>query len=325
MLNFGTRRRKYLMLAAMLCACSLSAQAEGGDSELTSAQKKDFHYKLIMSEDDAVCKPLTDLYNKMLVESTKGPTTKSRYGIMTNFEMRHPERFEEIGFVEPPKQEVVLTMPPNPDAPLGWPTGTVYKEPIYLADIFNEGTPREVVYQELLSAGGALASTKITIIKKDTQYREVLTDSSSTGVDPDIVDRDASYEGLVASQNNPKQAYLGYLFSKWPNFDAMYKKYSNQMNAFKKAFDNHEKALGLRPNWSLPSIDKNSGPISTRLFMHDSRAYFVLNQYSFLAPMREESNILVYRLTPTGHEDICYINLPGKPTYARQKANGGGQ
>ena len=168
-----------VLLAANPAKADDQAAVQGGLPELTLVKdtstkpnKINTHYELTMSDDDALCKPLTGLYNELLVDPTKECWKNRKNGKPikvsceyrpTNFEEREPEKFAKIGLIEPPTKEIEFPLP----------TGTFpasYKEKLYLVDFFNEGKPRIVEYDGQMGDGRRTESTQVIVLKKNTGY-----------------------------------------------------------------------------------------------------------------------------------------------------------
>jgi hypothetical protein len=291
----------------------LSSIASASDAPKGNPKPEIFHYKLVMSENDEICKPLAKLYEQMLIE-TNNNTNKDKWSPLpedeegvnhvdwTNFETRAPERFSQIGFTEPPTKEIILPNPPGsyPD---------FYKETVYLVDVFGEGKPR------MVSVAGDMQYQKIRILKKDTEYRDIKDSPVSVDVDPAIVDRDASLSGLLQTEKdmNTSIGTWGYWLKKWPNFDKLYQAHMQQEKIWKASLANSKGIKVLSPFESdfLHPYITGAGPVSEKIFMKANKAYFILNGNSILGRL-EDGNILVFTPTPQNYDDVCYIALTSK-------------
>lgn len=278
-----------------------------------------FQYKLIMSKDDAVCKPLTEQYNEMLVSYMKVWRTKKLNtdeadafdaheiaawtpGWATDFEVWESKKFEKIGFIKPLQisagehqaRHYKINEPHEDDAS-GFGD---YVPGLYQVDLFGEGLPRVVnIYDGSHASNRQNFETEITVFKKGIGADKI-SGGDQRDTDPAIIDRDASFRGLVNSQKEMKLEYLGYVLKKWPDFDKLYNQFLEE-----------KKRIGM-PNSFPPSM----GGGSARIFMHSGRPYFVLNEYAFMKPVAtpavsQGSTVVVYQLTPSSQEDICYISI----------------
>jgi len=158
---------KRISCAALLKAGIVASLLLFSHAAMAEPNWKDAHYKLVTSKNDELCKPLTALYNRLLAEDIKERADEVLKAVPA-YEVRRIESFVQAGFIELPSIMIRVTTP-YPNKP------SLYKhylQQVYLADFFNEGIPRLVLYRQILSGGGRDEATQILIYKKGTQYNE---------------------------------------------------------------------------------------------------------------------------------------------------------
>jgi hypothetical protein len=274
-----------------------STSVAAGAGKAKSLASPAYHYILVMSEDDDLCKPLTALYNKLL-RAVPGQLEQAARGIpipdlqFTNFETSEPAKFASIGLTLPP-----LVASVDHDPSVG---------DLYYVDVFNDGTPRYVnVWNGPVTAGGIQAGA-IQVLKKGAEYAEVPVSSLNSPyvkinqVDPELVDP-AGDLPLENIQIQGKTHPAGYKLKKWPG----YHKY--------KIANIHEYTTGF------PAI---SGGFTKKLFLFGSKVIFVINRYDSIDTVINNNEtdkminyglILVYKLKHSGPDDLCYIALDPTP------------
>jgi hypothetical protein len=125
------------------------------------------HYELVMSVDDAVCKPIAGLYDTQLqMFAHHLPATGPR---TTDFEATHAESFARLGFMPIASTDT----PADPDL--------IVKQ--YSLDLFNEGKARIVIVTDKI--GDNYRSSELHILKPGAQYRRVAVLNESQ---PGIID-----------------------------------------------------------------------------------------------------------------------------------------
>lgn len=263
-------------------------------SAFAEAQKPiHFHYVLVMSQDDSVCKPLDNLYNTLLAQYLRHEHHEYNpyKGGATDFEVWEPEEFEKRGFTKPPTEEFIEPSPPGSLSPS-------FTETLSLVTFFGEPNPRNV--QIIDGPQGHNIITSIEILKKDTDPKYV-DHHNVFSIARNVVDRDAGFDGLLNSQ---KARYgvgpynLGYLLTKWPHFDEIYTRYLKE-----------KPKEGFAASVSVPFI---AGATTSRIFLKDHQPYFIMNEYFYLPIPHRHSRIVVYKLTPSDHTDICYLSLTSR-------------
>jgi hypothetical protein len=237
------------------------------------------HYDLVMSANDAVCKPLFALYNSMLSDALVALKTQSRTAprlasTTSDFESQQPEKFEAIGFRTPPLVA-------------GRPSGGIVK-----VDVFNDGDPRLVLFYDQLTPTIIYYgnySTVIRILKKGISPEQLnlngrLPDSAFEDIHADLLDwvsPDAKRNGIT----------YGYLLRKWPHLASALRGWPNDWP---------------KKTTRLPPI--LFGPISARMFINDASTVFIANEYTEIQ-LSERSVVVVYTLTLDGPVDVCYFKM----------------
>lgn len=294
-----------LPVAVLLTALCVRADGPTVDS---ASQKP--HYEIVMSEKDEICKPLAQLYNTMLDEFLvkkqpdpeeedrclrKTPDKDCYQGYFaTNFEAEYPKRFEDIGFRVPP----ITTFSYTASLPPGSLGNPIQQASLYLIDLFDEGKPRMVRLYDR-SYGMSISYTSVEILKKGLRKSEYHDDESD-------IDRDGGLRGLLDIQKRQGINLLhgSYFLTKWPGFEERYKAHLDGSS---------ELTTHTKIEWPHAIAGKNS----IRVFLHGGRPYFILNEYvNRFPPHRPDytSTILVYQLTKTGADDVCYFhNGKGDP------------
>jgi len=280
------------------------------DEEQESDPKQDKpHYRLVMSEDDKVCKPLAGLYNRLLAEFaaekhfnnvitkyTCDGKDEPRAGCYephywaSNFEAKYPDEFERIGFMLPPVTEFSYVT----KVPEGVALDPHRRASLYLVDLFDEGKPRMIRLYDRPS-GNSISETIVETLKKD------LTQADYRGDDSDV-DREVGFGGLLADQTSKHIRHMHgyYSLTKWPGFEKQYKAFIDSTP------DNYNQ---WHPkDWPHAMV----GSYSIRIIIHENHPYFIMNNFMRGRPKSDtESTVLVYRWTKTGADDICYLNSGG--------------
>lgn len=253
-----------------------------------------YHYILVMSEDDGLCRPLTNLYNRLLkskildlMPPTPGEELPPSF---TDFELEEPNAFTELGLTVPPE------VPSNGSG-------------LYFADVFNDGSPRYVKLVNRYEKEG-----KVTVLKKGAEYHEITEIKSYnkllrfTKIDPDLIDPTGS---LPVESFNSKIIHVGgYKLTKWPKYDKYVEaslKFTNSLEFFE-----HFPALffGLGSYSSVGVFLYKSTYIFLRNDYIDMREAFLVGEKSIRIT---NSIILIYKITSSGPNDLCYIALAPTP------------
>jgi hypothetical protein len=241
------------------------------------------HYDLVMSADDAVCKPLLDLYNKMLSEAIAALRSHpSTAPFTSDFEVLQPESFKAIDFRLPPIE--------MGGADVG----------IYRADVFNDGEPRPVIMG--ISYNGRTMGAYTVVLK-------IVADNSFF---VELLER-ASYEPLTTAwlqhsgmlEASPEftdwsvpQKYekyglpKGYLLTKWPHLDNLVERWVHR---------------GHRSSPFLPILAYHT---TTRIFLGVNRTFFVTNEYVDIRYLKYADSIIsIYTMSRDGPLDVCYLHM----------------
>ena len=241
-------------------------------------------YQLVMSADDSVCKPLVEVYSADL-GTLRHRHGRATHGLRTtDFEATLPESFAQRGFMPIASADSAA----DPDL--------VVKR--YSLDLFGEGKPRTVVIIDKI--GDNYRSSELYVLKPGAHYRRVaVMNASQPGIfdwyiDPSTV-ADIPGESVSVSQRYHLQAYRGYVLTKWPGFDILYRR--SISGAHGAALPMLDDVLSIRPVKFMGSV------------------YFIQNQYARL-PLRpsHRSIVVVERLHTTGRDDVCYIAVKRSPT-----------
>lgn len=272
LLHLEVRRCHTFLLTIVFAFLSWPAISQAKDSH-------NYHYNLVMSEDNEVCKPLEKLYNKLLVEylpyvQSKGYTYNPNYQGATDFEVWEPKKFAEAGFTLPEEGPVPYTYEVYP---------------------FEKDKPQLIrVYD---APWGYSFTTQVSLLKEDINLMNMLSSNADSKreespfheVTSEDIERDIGPEGLAAEQGG---AIAGYRLQKMPGFDLLLSKY--------KAGDKHI---------SLPTVSVSS-PVSARPFLYEGKLYFVMNEYSSPSDtVRNNGYVVAYQITPISHDDVCYLSL----------------
>lgn len=239
------------------------------------------HYTLVMSADDATCKPLLGLYNKMLsnaIKALKSQTATSTLyiPITSDFEVTQPGSFYDAGFRMPPLE-------------VGSPSQGVYR-----ADIFNDGITRSVLVVD--QARGQYFSTLVKVIKQGIDRAQLSKLVGAYNRPPTEAVPFELFENINAGLTDPDRAEGAkyglrglYILRKWPHVDNAIKQWRLTQN-------------GLPP----VLVD----PTSIRVLSGQGKTFFIADEYAFdIHSPGPESIVVVYVLRPAGPVDICYLYM----------------
>ena len=252
-----------------------SVAAFASIARLSPYTPNSFRYALVMSENDQLCRPLTDIYNRLLAKLVPKAALAPRWpkesweiaaANLTDFEVAYPGEFTNIGEIREGLDEL---------------------------DVLGTGAARTVYLSDNVPRGGAERGPATTVlIMKDGVDKQQVQDRVEAGesLDP-IVDTNI---GLKRERTGSDETGdLGHFLRKWPHFNDIVDKLS----------DNGIDIIGYVPVLTGRNTDR------ILVFRHD--VYFIRNNYidaRFMRDVYDQMNIvLVYRLTPTGSEDVCYI------------------
>lgn len=260
-----------IALAAVIAVPQASIGCDGGASFAAQTEpKRQLHYKLIMSEDDAICRPLLGLYNKMLNDAiTALELHHNVASIISDFDVVEPERFETIGFQLPPIE-------------MGGGAAGIYR-----ADVFDDGHPRSLLMA--ISSNQPIMGAYVIILKKGMArdlLAEVLkkaSDGSLTNAwleQNDAADMNMNFlEWPVPRKYKKYDIPRGYLLVKWPHLDDLLERWAH------------------RPPRSWPFLPVINFATTNRVFVHGNGAYFITNEYIPIAnPKIVDSIVWIYKM-----------------------------
>jgi hypothetical protein len=277
--------RRRSAIAVLIAAATIAPALFGGATTSFSAQtvsKRQLHYDLVMSADDSVCKPLLGVYNKLLSDAIAAVKKHSTpVSFTSDFEVEQPERFEAIGFRLPP---VVMKK------------GAAG---IYQADVFNDGHPRPVL---MGVAPRPIMGAYVIILKRDIDPQlldEVLNKASDGSLTLDwlqqnnAADVDMNFlEWPVPQKYKQYNVPKGYLLTKWPHLRDLLERWVN------------------RAPRTQPFLPVLAFGLTTRVFLHGDRVFFVTNQYVDIRdPKIGDSIVSIYTMSRAGPTDICYFHI----------------
>ena len=194
--------RIILTIILGLWLCSVAAVAANGrrDPAIASEGNPKLnvpHYELVMSENDAICRPLVEAYNKALQK------VKLKSDGATSIEWDRPSELQSIG----------MTPLHGEDLPDGMDH----------ADIFNEGAPRILFFEDVFRGEDPI--TDDVVVMKRGVTAEKLFEVVPVSI---ISYRKANMIDFFITPNATKQPELmhnpqrGYFLTKWPNFFEYY-------------------------------------------------------------------------------------------------------
>lgn len=266
-------RRLRVIILSIVAATVPCIQLEGGCGLSFAAQsepKRQLHYDLIMSANDAICKPILGVYNRILAESiTALRLSPTNAPLTSDFEVLHPEAFEAIGFRSPPLVE-------------GKPGGGVYR-----ADVFNDGDPRYVMLTDVIVPTVVIYAnynTSIGIIKRGVNpERWKLTD-------PGIFEKaHADLGGWISLEDRKYGVDYGYVLSKWPDLANALKEWPKDL-----------------PNYVSKALPIIFGPVSARMFTNGANTIIIANEYNDIR-QGGRGIVIIYTVTPDEPVDVCYF------------------
>jgi hypothetical protein len=248
---------------------------------------KKLHYELVMSEDDALCQPLTRIYSKMF-----GDLVHHRLDGLSNFEYTHPSELKKIGLTE------VREITDQLDVSL-------VNIHIYSIDLFNEGAPRIVVIWD--GNLGTVEYSDVYILKAGETFRLVNLKSKTTGVsiveiDPATIDHSAGslpdYKKLYPLHQSRAKP-----LTKWPGFEQIYQRLGEQKRGV-----------------FLPALEGGFVP-TVRPFLFKGRPIFIEDMYTIPSPGPGDTSIVIpYKILSAGRDDLCYLALA--PTFITELTKG---
>jgi hypothetical protein len=148
--------RLFILGLICLCAFILPPRAALTASAVSGGAARPLHYRLVMSADDAICKPMVGLYETYLQDLfARGHAADALH--ITDFEATHPEGFARFGYIPIASSDT----PTDPDL--------IVKQ--YALDLFNEGKPRIVVITDKI--GTDYRSSELAVLKAGAGYRRV--------------------------------------------------------------------------------------------------------------------------------------------------------
>ena len=286
----GVRRRsKYWFLVALLATAIFAV--DGGVAKANTSPGG-FRYELVMSENDALCKPLTAVYNELLKKWLKKRVWHREYmGAMpdtTDFEANDPEAFAKAGLFPP-------------ESVGNWTDhrGRIDRE-FYELDIRGDGDKRLVSVHDVFGGNEIDRATFIDIFEKGVTLDDVSAPDeppASWGpseLDPSQLDGNADTRFLFQYQNKKlKDGNLPiYFLEKWPNFKKIYRSFVDD-------------------NKTAPAI---GGGGDLRIFI-DIRGHIFIVQNSgdeFPLDSKYLAGIVVYEIIDKQPNDVCYISLISK-------------
>ena len=271
-----------LVVAMMVMRVSIGR--DGGASLAAQIESRHSpHYKLVMSADDAVCKPLLNLYNRMLTDSIMALRLNSNAAsAVSDFEVVEPERFAAIGFRLPPIE-------------MGGGAAGVYR-----ADVFNDGHSRPILMA--ISTNQPIMGAYVVILKRDID-RDLLAEVLQKAFDGSLTntwlaqnsatDMDMNFLEWPLPQQY-KKFYLpkGYLLVKWPHLDDLLERWVH------------------RSPRSSPFLPIVNFATTSRVFTHENRTFFITNEYAPIRNLKISDGIVwIYEMSHEGPLDVCYLHM----------------
>ena len=238
------------------------------------------HYELVMSRDDRVCRPLAAIYDRL---RAKLFAQRKRFGLgsqgepnpMTDFESTRPEAFRAAHlFVPPYRRDLETSNPPYPG------------DPIYTGDFLHRGSPVEMRVQDTQD-----------IMRHFYTDMTLVPSGEKVGIDMLVADQAAAHPEA------PWRTDGRYTLTGWPGFA----KIARLAASGAQRSDTVEGGTTFHFPIEFPLF----GPeVTQRPFLIDGKdAVFLMNDPAPAPPMLSDSVVVLTRLMPGGHEDLCYIAL----------------
>ena len=238
-------------------------------------------YKLVMSQDDRVCRPLLGVYNRLrarLFAQRKpfGLGSKGESNPLTDFERTRPEAFRAAHLFVPPSRRDPETNDYN-----GYPGDSIYK-----GDFLHRGSPVELRVCDVVNLMGH-SYTDMSLVPG----------GEKVGIETLVADQAAAHPGA------PWLTPSRYTLTGWPGFT----KIARLAASGAQLSDTFESGIMFRYPIEFPLF----GPeIAQRPFLIDGKdAVFLMNDPAPVPPLASWSVVVLTRLVPGGHEDLCYLAL----------------
>ena len=273
-------------LSAVLACLVLCwpARAQISSSEMGWTER----YELVMSRDDRVCRPLLAVYNRLRATlfAKRKPFGLGDKGVpvpRTDFERTHPEALRAAHLFVPPSRYDSETSIPAlyPGEPPSYPG-----DPIYTGDFLHRGSPVEVRVHD-------------TVNVRDWPYTEMtlVPGGEKVGIETLVADQAAVHPG--ASWLTPSR----YTLTGWPGFDKLERLAASGAQRV-DTFENGDK-------FHFPIEFPQFGPlVMQRPFLIDGKdAVFLINDSAPVPPLGAEGLVVLARLMPSGHQNLCYLIL----------------
>ena len=243
------------------------------------------HYELVMSRNDRVCRPLLVVYNRLRAQlfAERKPFGLGDQGVpvpMTDFERTRPEAFRAAHlFVPPYRNDEDTSNPP-------------YRgDPIYSGDFLHQGRLVELRVRDEEDVMGH-SYTAMTLVPG----------GEKVGIETLIAEQATAHPKAVWRTDGR------YTLTGWPGFD----KIARLAASGAQLYDSDLSGLFKDgPKFQIPIEFPLFGPeVMQRPFLIDGKdAVFLMNDPAPAPPMASWSVVVLTRLMPNSHEDLCFLAL----------------
>jgi hypothetical protein len=245
-------------------------------------------YELVMSRDGRVCRSLLTVYNRLRAQlfakrKPFGLGDKDEPVQRTYFERTHPEAFRAAHLFVPPSRRD----PGTADADGYYPG-----DPIYTGDFLHRGSPVEVRVHD-------------TVNVRNYPYTEMtlVPGGEKIGFQTLVTNQAAAYPQAPWRTDERYRTDGSYTLTGWPGFDKIARLAASgaqRVDTFESGTEFH-----------LPIEFPQFGPeVTQRPFLIDDKdAVFLMNDSAPVPPLGAEGLVVLARLMPSGHQDLCYLIL----------------